>query len=89
MCDLYLGEINQIEQLSDSVEVIKDCIMHIEDMVDELSLGDGEIKGNFSKGKNKLIYHADPEPRWYKLCVPEIRFRTTNDAKFCGFRKGS
>ena len=89
MCDLYLDEINQIEQLSDSVEVIKDCIMHIEDMVDELNLGDGEIKGNFSKGKSKLIYHADPEHRWYKLCVPEIRFRTVDDAKFCGFRKGS
>ena len=63
--------------------------MHIEDMVDELNLGEGIIKGNFSKGKNKLLYHADPEHKWYKLCIPEILFRTIDDAKYCGFKKGS
>ena len=89
MCGLYLDEINRIEKSSDNAEVVKDCILHVEDMVDELNLGEGEVKGNFSKGKNKLIYHADPENRWYKLCIPEIRFRTVNDAKYCGFRKSS
>ena len=87
MCDLYLDEISRIEELSDNIEVVKDCIMHIEDMVDELKFGDGKIKGNFSKGKNKLIYHDDPESRWYKLCIPEILFRTVKDAKYCGFKK--
>ncbi|MDA8561016.1 thermonuclease family protein [Nitrospinae bacterium] len=89
MCDLFLKEINKLEQLPNNVEQVKDCTMHIEDMVDELNLGEGIIKGNFSKGKNKLLYHADPEHKWYKLCIPEILFRTIDDAKYCGFKKGS
>jgi len=61
----------------------------MEEVMGELNLGDGEIKGNFSKGKVKLLYHADPEHRWYQLCIPEIRFRIVKDAKYCGFRKWS
>ena len=60
----------------------------IEDLLDELNLGDGPIKGNFSKGIKKLIYHDDPETRWYQLCIPEIMFRTAEDAKYCHFKKG-
>ncbi len=56
----------------------------IEEFLDELNLGDGPIKGNFSKGINKLIYHEDPEDRWYQMCTPEINFRTVQDAKVCG-----
>ena len=89
MCDIFLKEINKLEELSNNAEQVKDCIMHIEDMVDELNLGEGKIKGNFSKGKNKLLFHADPEHKWYKLCVPEILFKTIEDAKYCGFQKGS
>ena len=41
--------------------------MYIEELVDKLQLKNGDIKGNFSKGKNKLIYHDNPETRWYKF----------------------
>jgi len=87
MCEIYVSEINQVDQLSNNAESVKDLIMHVEEMIDELRLGKGEVKGNFSKGKNKLIYHDDPENRWYKLCIPEVRFQTVKDAKYCGFRK--
>jgi endonuclease YncB( thermonuclease family) len=87
MCGRYLEEIQKYEQASSSPEAVKDCIMHIEVLLDELDLGEGEIKGNFSKGKNKLIYHHDPEDRWYQMCIPEIRFKSIKDAKYCGFKK--
>ncbi len=87
MCQIYLDEIEAIDEVAKNSDVVKDCIMHVEDLVDELDLGDGPIKGNFSKGKNKLVYHSDPNDRWYQLCIPEIRFRTVEDARYCGFRK--
>jgi len=87
MCTKYLVEIDLFEQASDNPHSVKDCIMHIEELLDELNLGDGMIKGNFSKGINKLIYHDDPEDRWYRMCVPEVRFKTIEDAKYCGFKK--
>jgi len=62
--------------------------MYIEDLIDDLQLGEGLIKGNFSKGKKKLVYHDNPENQYYKLCIPEISFRTVADAKYCGFKKG-
>lgn len=86
MCDLYLAEIQRVEELSNNPEFLKDCILYIEDKVSKLNLGDGAIKGNFSKGRVKLLYHEDPESRWYQLCTPEIRFRTVRDARYCGFR---
>ena len=89
MCDLYLEEIQEFEKTSTSKQAVRDCIMHIEDLLDELNLGVGNIKGNFSKGKEKLIYHDDPDARWYKLCIPEIRFKTVEDATYCGFKRAS
>jgi len=87
MCDSYLAEIERLEESGKGKEVHRICIMHIEDMLDPLELGDGPIKGNFSKGTKKLIYHEDPQNRWYQLCIPEIRFRAIEDAKYCGFKK--
>tara|TARA_E500000331_G_C17261505_1_gene715470 strand:+ start:2265 stop:3116 length:852 start_codon:yes stop_codon:yes gene_type:complete len=86
MCDKYLYEIERFEQASNDADKVKDCIMHIEELLDELDLGEGEIKGNFSKGKNKLIYHSNPKDRWYQMCIPEIMFKTVQDAKMCGFK---
>ena len=88
MCVQYLEEIEKFEEAVTSKGAVRDCIMHIEDLLDELNLGVGDIKGNFSKGQKKLIYHDDPTTRWYKLCVPEIRFNTVEDARYCGFLKG-
>ena len=85
--DRYLEEIAKIEEVSPNREVVNDCILHIEELVDELELGEGEVKGNFSKGQKKLLYHNDPDSRWYQLCIPEIRFKTVDDAKSCGFKK--
>ena len=87
MCSIYLDEIKAVEEIARNGEVVKDCIMHVEDIIDEFNLGQGVVKGNFSKGKNKLIYHDDPNDRWYQLCVPEIMFKTKDDAKKCGFKK--
>ena len=89
MCDRYLEEIAKVEELASSKQVVTDCILHIEELVVELELGEGEVKGNFSKGKRKLLYHDNPESRWYQLCIPEIRFKTVEDARYCGFRKTS
>ena len=87
MCIKYLEEIDKVDQAHSNPEAVKDCIMHIEEMLDELDLGDGPVKGNFSKGEKKLVYHHDPENRWYQLCIPEIKFRTVEDAKYCKFKK--
>ena len=87
MCELYLEKIQELERISKGKQFVRDCIMHIEYLLDEFDLGSGDIKGNFSKGKKKLIYHDDPTTRWYKLCVPEIRFNTVADARYCGFTK--
>ena len=87
MCEIYIYEMDSLEASGVSDQKRRDCIMHIEDMLDELNLGEGDIKGNFSKGKKKLVYHEDPENRWYQLCIPEIRFRTPDEARYCGFKK--
>ena len=76
-----------LENDNSSKKLVRECIMYIEELVDKLQLGNGDIKGNFSKGRNKLIYHDNPEDRWYKLCIPEISFRSVKDAKYCGFKQ--
>jgi endonuclease YncB( thermonuclease family) len=87
MCNRYVEHIDFLGSADVTAHARKDCILYIESMVDDLRLGDGEVKGNFSKGDNLLIYHDDPNNTWYKLCQPEIRFRSKEDAKYCGFRK--
>jgi len=87
MCDIYFNEITRRGEMADNEEEVKDLIMHIEELVDVLELGEGEILGNFSKFKTKLVYHDNPDDRWYQMCIPEIRFRSAQDARFCGFKK--
>ena len=53
MCDVYLSESEAVEGIAKNQDIVKDCIMHVEDMIDEYDLGRGSVKGNFSKGKNK------------------------------------
>ena len=87
MCDIYFDEIKRRGEMADNEEEVKDLIMHIEELVDPLELGEGEILGNFSKFKTKLVYHDNPDDRWYQMCIPEIRFRSAQDARYCGFKK--
>jgi len=87
MCDIYVEEITLRGKVADNEEEVRDLILHIEEFVDALKLGEGEVLGNFSKFKTKLVYHDNPDDHWYKLCIPEIRFRTVDDAKYCGFEK--
>ena len=55
MCDIYVDEITRRGEIADNEEEVKDLIMHIEELVDVLELGEGEILGNFSKFKTKNL----------------------------------
>lgn len=88
LCDRYMQIVRRIETEWNDINRMFDYLEQIANMIDELNLGEGEVKGNFSTSslKSRLIYHIRGGGL-YDRTIPEIFFKTEEDAKYCGFRK--
>lgn len=88
LCKRYLGVVKKISADENNINKLFDYLEEIAEIIDKLKLGEGEVRGNFSTSSlsTRLIYHIKGGVLYDKT-IPEICFKTEDDAKYCGFKK--